>query len=955
MTTLLLSLLLFAALFLGAAALAQSARIPPQLWQHPLTFALSFLGVTGVLFFFGSIELVGRYGVGGLTAIFAFSGLFILSPLFLDPIRWISRSHAFSTLPDLLVYRFRDPFVTKVAGLLLALSCLPLAAAQYSIVTGLLPESPAAQGVAPLWLMAGVTVLAVVFVRLFGQPERSARAVPIVCASASTIAIIALLCTGLAAMYQVFGGFRELNVWAESSGQDQIILRFSDAYALILLFFPLALIMPQQGYLLTFAHWWPHNSPSSWIMPLLLLLITLPVFPVLWAGLHLELDAPLQTYYLALPAALDLLWLKMLTLVAILMIATCLITVTALAIGKTLVTCSQIPADRRFHNLDLDRWLHRRHFVMATIWLALAFAFSALNKSASVTDLTITGMIGMSQLLPGIVATLYMPKINAKGFLAGLLVGASFWIYGVVAPVFFDAQPPSILGMSIATGPENWPFWLLESLMANLMVALMVSMVTKTSAEETQFAHQCMVDNLPTPQRQGLEIKSQGEIRADLGTWIGQIAADREMILAVTTLAIAQDDLRPVTLRALRDQLCFQLSGKLGTVYADRVIDHVMPAGKGPVVDDISLLESRLAAAGPDLHGLAAELNKLRLYHRQTLQNLPIGVCSIDAVGEILLWNNAMVSYTGISAAIAEGANLANIADPWGGLLTEFRAAAEDIWPSRRISASQRDARWFHLSKHNMEDSSPVYDNYQVILMEDITEYLKLVRELSHAERLTSVGRLAAGVAHEIGNPVTGISCIAQDMIAEPPDRETLDNAQTILGLTERITSIVSTLIDFSRRGVEQSLSAVAIKPAVDSAIKLLTLNKDAKAVEFRSTIPEDLQVKGDLHQLTQVFVNLLSNARDASASGGLVEVAVGELNTTQVDILVTDQGSGIPQENLGRVMDPFFTTKDPGEGTGLGLSLVYSIIRTHDGSVSITSPVTKGRGTRVSLTLNRG
>ena len=949
----LLGLALFGLLFFGLAAASQWRGIPQRLWQHPATFSLAFLGATGVIFFFGSIELVGRYGVGGLIGIFAFSGLFILSPLFLEPIRWISRSHALATLPDMLVFRFRDPRVSVASSLLLATACLPMATAQFRVIIDLFPQRGDGQSTTALGLMAGLTLCAATFIHFFGQPRRATRAVPGVCASASLLAIVALGCTGLVAVYEVFGGIDALNQWAETSNQDQIIMRFDNAYALILLFFPLALILPQQGFLLTFSNWWPRHAPSGWIMPLLLMLVTLPVFPVLWAGLTLHLDAPLQLYYLSLPTALEHRWLSILIVVALLMAGLCLITVTAMAVGKLLVTSCLVKRDQAFGQSDLDHWLNRRRFAMATAWLAAVFVFSALNQSRSVADLTITAMIGVSQLLPGVIATLYMPKINARGFLAGLGTGCLLWIYGVVAPVFFNADPPQIFGMSIATGPENWPFWLLESLVANLLMALLVSLVTKTSDEEYRYAYQCMVDNLPAPQRQGLEIRPPEQIRRDLGKRIGGPAAAREMADAIAALDIDTGDLRPVTMRTLRDQLCFQLSAKLGTLTADHIIEQVMPSGEGPAVDDISLLESQIAAAGSGLSGLAAELNKLRLYHRRTLENLPIGVCSIDSQGEILLWNNTMANHTNVGKLRAEGANVADIESPWGDVLAAFRAAREDSWENREVRVDGR-GKWFHFSKHSVEDHSPVYANYQIILMEDITEHIQLVRELSHAERLTSVGRLAAGVAHEIGNPVTGISCLAQDMIEESAEEETRDSARTILGLTERITSIVSTLINFSRRDQDIAVRALPLSSPVESAIKLLKLNKDAKAVEFRSTIPEDLMVRADPHQLTQVFVNLFANARDASGEGDLIEVSADVKAGEQVAIYVTDYGTGISRDNINRVMDPFFTTKDPGEGTGLGLSLVYSIMRTQGGGVTIDSPVAGGRGTRVTLTLDR-
>jgi len=947
-----LSLGIFVALFFAVAAASQARRIPLAFWEHPAVFALAFVGVSGVMFFFGAIELVGRYGISGLIGIFAFAGVFIFSPLFLEPLRWISRSHAFATLPDLLVYRFRNPWVARATSILLALASLPIAAAQFSVIASLLP-SPTPNQSPTLWLTAGLAAVAAVFIWLFGAPNKANRAVPGIAGFTTLIATCALLGTGVAAVYQVFDGLEGVNQWAQASGQNQVIMRFDSAYALILLLFPMAFILPQQGFILNLSSWWPKHSTSAWMVPCALLAITLPVFPVLWAGLNSTLDVPLQQYYLALPSSLGLDWLRVLTEVAMLFAGVSLIAVTALAMARILVTAFVNIADFRFRQRNLDRWLRERHVVIATSWLAAACIFSTLKTSGSVTDLAITGMIGLIQLFPGLIATFYVPKINHKGFLAGLAVGTGLWLYGVVAPVFFGATPAPVFGMNLAMGPENWQFWLLESLVANLIVTLFVSRVTTMSDDERLHAFHCMVDNLPTPRRQGLEISSLDSIQASLGEWLGRDGAQREMDEALATLKISLDDQRPLAMRMLRDRLSYQLSAKLGTLAAEHIMDLVIPFGSGPTVDDISLLESQLTSAGSALSGLAAELNKLRLYHRQTLENLPIGVCSIDPAGEILLWNNALTSYTGITAADAEGANLDDIPAPWGPLLGTFCADSAVSWAPREVPHGDRTG-WYHLSKYRVEDNSPVYSGYQVVLMEDITERLKLLQELAHAERLTSVGRLAAGVAHEIGNPVTGISCLAQDLLADAKDEETTRSAAIILDLTERINSIVRTLIEFSRSDSKDALKPIPLKPAVDSAIQLLQLDRHAKVVEFRATIAEDLLVRGDSHQLAQVFVNLLANARDASDSGDVVEISCDESDPQQVVVQVTDWGCGIPAALQNRVMEPFFTTKDSGEGTGLGLSMVYSIIRFHRGSVKLASPVAGNRGTRVTLTLKR-
>ena len=944
----LLPLMLFSVLFLGIGGAAQLPCFPKRLWQHPLTFALSFLGAGGVIFFFGTIELVGRYGIAGLIGLFAFSLPFVFSPLFLEPLRWMSRSNAFTTLPDLLIYRFRHPWIGKASGLLMALAGLPLAAAQLSAFGSL----PIVHGHNELLLMLLMIAVASSFIWLFGRPEKAVHALPGVTASATLIAIITLFSCGYLALNYVFGGMAEMNQWAETSGSDQVVLRFENVHALILLFLPMTLILPQHSYMQTLSNWWPRHSPSAWMIPALVMIITFPVIPLLWSGLEVPVDAPLHQYPNVLPYILNTPWLQHLSILTLLFVSVSLLVVIAMALGKVLLVCFAITVEQRFAS-DMDQWLFRRHSLFASLWLLAALGFSALSKSTSITDLSIAGMIGMIQLLPALVGTLYVPTINFKGVLAGMLVGTSLWLVGIVSYVFTGLDTLDFFGKTVTTGPGNWPFWLLESLVANLLVTLIVSLLTKTSREEKRHAYLCLVDSLPTPQRQSFEIVPLEQVRQRLAQWIGLEAAEREVALASKNIHLSRNDHRPLALRLLRDRLGFQLSSKLGTLKSEAIVEAVLPTGSGTAIDDITLLESQLASAGGELSGLAADLNKLRLFHRKTLENLPIGVCSLDPNGEVILWNLSMAQITGIKAADAEGAQFRDFKEPWGRLFDQFCQSQSDMWPAHEVDHPDNGLSWYHMTKHRAEETSPLYSGYQVVLMEDISDRLRLVQELAHAERLTSVGRLAAGVAHEIGNPVTGISCIAQDMIAESKEAETRSYANTILDLTNRISSIVRTLMDFSRSGGDVlTLSPVSLKTSVHQAIQLLKLDKSAKTVEFNLAIADDHRVMGDLHQLTQVFVNLLVNSRDASPAGSRIDVTCEQGEDNQLIVHVTDCGSGIPDDLMGRVMDPFFTTKEPGAGTGLGLSLVYSIVRLHKGSIKITSPVANGQGTKVSITL---
>jgi signal transduction histidine kinase len=240
--------------------------------------------------------------------------------------------------------------------------------------------------------------------------------------------------------------------------------------------------------------------------------------------------------------------------------------------------------------------------------------------------------------------------------------------------------------------------------------------------------------------------------------------------------------------------------------------------------------------------------------------------------------------------------------------------------------------------------------------VEDITDFERLEEELLHNERLASIGRLAAGVAHEIGNPVTGIACLAQNLEFETDPDEVRFAAQDILKQTDRISRIVDSLVNFSHAGSHSGEVALApgnLADCVDEAIHLLALDRQAKPVQFDNQCDRELVVLADSQRLLQVFVNLLGNARDACDEFGRVEIlADGEGDLVRIH--VQDNGCGIPPELQAQVFEPFFTTKDPGAGTGLGLALVFSIMDDMGGSVSVTSPLCDGPnpGTRFSLEL---
>jgi two-component system, NtrC family, sensor kinase len=222
-------------------------------------------------------------------------------------------------------------------------------------------------------------------------------------------------------------------------------------------------------------------------------------------------------------------------------------------------------------------------------------------------------------------------------------------------------------------------------------------------------------------------------------------------------------------------------------------------------------------------------------------------------------------------------------------------------------------------------------------------------RELVQAKKLAAIGTLAAGVAHELNNPLNNISTTAQRLLkkagedASPLVRKGLDD---IHGQTLRLKSIVGDLLEFARAR-EPHRAAVELGDLVRSAWRSAAASRDTGSVLLRTELhPPEIVLQADREQLERIFINLFVNAVDAMPGGGTLTVRAEE--DGEVTIVVSDTGSGIPPDRLEKVFEPFFTSKD--RGTGLGLAIVFGIVQRHRGTIRVGSAV--GAGTTFTLTL---
>ena len=240
----------------------------------------------------------------------------------------------------------------------------------------------------------------------------------------------------------------------------------------------------------------------------------------------------------------------------------------------------------------------------------------------------------------------------------------------------------------------------------------------------------------------------------------------------------------------------------------------------------------------------------------------------------------------------------------------------------------------------------------RLIIMDDITQRIELEAQLSQADKLSSIGLLAAGVAHEVNTPLAVISSYAQMLSKQlQSDPQKMGLRDKITRQTFRASEIVNNLLNFSRTtGTE--FAEIDLNKVINDTLALLEHQFKVAQVKVDSDLHGELPpIQGNCGRLQQVFLNLFLNAKDAMPGGGVLHVTTQ--NGEFVSVRVADTGTGIAQENIQRIYDPFFTTKNASKegqnrGTGLGLSVTYGIIQEHAGNIRVESR--QGEGTTFTL-----
>ncbi len=371
------------------------------------------------------------------------------------------------------------------------------------------------------------------------------------------------------------------------------------------------------------------------------------------------------------------------------------------------------------------------------------------------------------------------------------------------------------------------------------------------------------------------------------------------------------------------------------------------------------------------------------LIFKHIVENLTEGIIFVNPQGRVVFCNHAAEVIRGIHEEEIIGNSIMDCHPP------KLRKAVEkiidsfksnDISEYHRMVPSSNGDRYYDNVYAAIRDDEGTFVG-MILVSRDVTEKVKMqkkmeeymrvledhvqerTKELQEAykklksaqgqiiqsEKMASLGRLVAGVAHEINNPLDGIQNSIHNIIQNPEDRtKNMVYLNLILENIERIESIVKQLLGYARARNYQ-MEAVSLKEIIEKSLLLLEYRLSRAGIEVFTEFPENsVQVRGDDNHLQQVVMNILLNAIDAMPEGGELRIRVGENSRRWAFMAIEDTGTGIAKDDLPRIFDPFYSTKEVGKGTGLGLAVSLGIVEEHGGTIEVKSKI--GVGTTVVI-----
>jgi PAS domain S-box-containing protein len=721
------------------------------------------------------------------------------------------------------------------------------------------------------------------------------------------------------------------------------------------------MFLPRQFHVAVVENYSPdHIKKAMWLFPLYLFLINIFVLPIAYGGLMLDGTAVGADFFvLSIPLDQGNPLLAIIVFIGGFSAATAMVIVESLALSTMVMNSFVMPTliginIRNLHTVILNI---KRLVILGCVFLGYSFAIY-IGDFYSLVDIGLKSFEAVTIFAPAILLGIFWKGANKRGAVAGIVAGFSVWIYTLLIPALMRAgiierggalealfnstllNPTALFGLE---GLDRWTHSLFWGLLVNVVCFVTFSLFTRQTDEETRQSIIFVESFSPrdfTPTHRPTTI---AEIENILGQYIGPGEAREAINGFLRRNGMSRDTISATSLLKLREEGERILSGALGPAISTLVFQERMVLAHDDALrlsDSIRQISRSLRLSRQELAEANRQLAVLKEFSENIIESLPLGVATLDEQHRVTYWNTSMEMITGVEKSDA-------ISKEAGKLMTCLEPRLFDPLIREGEITCKRNFDPQIVLKGHVSRLTGAEKGY-VVVLEDITEKKKIEEELFRATKHASIGRLAAGVSHEIGNPLASISSLVQELAAEDTSEFVKGSLTTINQHVNRIARIVRNLGDFARLYPRQRVPT-SLKDILQTTIDLVRFDKNFRKIEIITDVRSTRPVKIDPDQMQQVFLNLLLNARDAMPEGGRLDIAVQEADG-HVLMTFADTGGGIDMDLKDKIFDPFFTTKGPTRGTGLGLSICYSIVKDHGGTIEVESE--KKKGTKFSIRL---
>ena len=902
-----------------------------RLGRNPVSYALALAVYATTWTLFGSVGFAATNGYEFLAIYIGVTLSCMAIPFLWAPVGELVDRYRLGSIADVFAFRYQSRTLGAVVSVFMVAGLLPYIALQLRAVTDgaaiLVGQEPSEElgSIYAVLLSAFAVVLGVRYAD--GRAHRPGLIATL--AFESIFKLFALLAVGGAVLFTFFGGARGLNAYLRERPQlveDMTAPVMGDSWvALVFVTFCAAFLLPRQFFIAFVQRPGPRSlATARWALPLYLFAINLPVPVLYWAGRELAAAGVRPDAYV-LVAVQTSPTLQILAFLGAISAASAMILVSSIALSG-MVGNYLVPRFGPSPGSLLTRWaVFRRSTIVGVVVAGLLLHFT-LPRTRSLVDLGLASFVAVAHLLPGLLGTMFWRRATRAGVLSGLIVGAVSWAVLTATPLFgIELDVSRFYALFGFDDPQSRGAAIWLSFTAHVFVFVGVCLLTTRTAEERNASEACREPRVTRL----LQVPESADVLEErLASYVGRQTAIQEIdeAAAATRVAWPPPD-RPALLKLITE-LEGRLSERIGPLAARTYVHGGRPVRADALAERLRAFRE-LDSLNGSASGGGSPAHAARRYLSQLLSKIPVGVCTVDDHEDVIVWNAHLERMSGVSQDAISGRPLKDVPVPWSPLFAELANRPTGSVIEREYPVGERTIALRTQAAIMPGASGPG----RVFVVEDISALRQLERHVAHKDRLSSIGTLASGVAHEIGNPLTGILMVARNLAGDPGAADAEERLGIIVDEAQRIHGIVQSLLTFGRRSEAQdALEPISVARAVRAAAELVNLETEGCRIDL--DLEEDAPAMATSDGLTQVVVNLLTNARQASPASAAVVVRT-RVDNGHVHIEVDDDGPGIPDDLSERVFEPFFTTKPDGQGTGLGLSVSRQIVRRFGGSLA--------------------